>query len=146
MDNFNTQIIDGQEIFFPTEKQWEVIFETSLFQGRAVKLVDLIKSKVIRNRKYSELKCGLGVFDQWVLFYEFLVVDKELIRVFVERVICELCNNRATVSATPGVIDLYIGLADKQQAKVRGYKFPNLSCGHCDTPYHRRYTIWQAYD
>ncbi|MGS2727899.1 hypothetical protein ACU8DI_14915 [Psychroserpens sp. BH13MA-6] len=144
--NFEKIILDNQEIICPNSNQWEMIFDSEKIDGRKVPLIDLIKTKVIRNSKYSELKSCLTFTFNQIMFIELLEIDSELIRVFVERVICDNCGKRALLSATPGVSDLYIGLENKEKARERGYKHKNLNCKFCNSIYVRRYTIWQKYE
>ena len=146
--SFKKIILDNQEIICPNLNQWNLIFESKKIEGITIPLIDLIKSKVIRNSKHSELKSCLTLINNKVMFIELLDIDSKLIRVFVESVICDNCGEKTVISATPGVSDIYIGLSEKekQKARKRGYEHKTLNCKHCNHLYKRRYTIWQKYE
>ncbi|BDD10819.1 hypothetical protein FUAX_32510 [Fulvitalea axinellae] len=138
--------LDGQELFCPTSKQWVQILNEGKFYNHNVFQTDLLRYKIERNAQYPELKSCLSVYNGRMLFIELLKIESDLIRVFVESVICETCKNKALISATPGVSDLYIGLSNPKQAREKGYKHKNQRCKYCNNVYERRYTVWQKYE
>lgn len=143
---YQTMIVDGQKMIVPTLQQWELIFENPVLEGKKIAAIDLVKQKVLFNSRYEEIKSCLGFCYDFVLFYELLRLEGIWVRVFIERVICEVCRKRADVSATPSVMDVYLGLEDMDQVSEKGYSFPNQKCKWCNSLYERRYTIWQKYE
>lgn len=146
MENeYQTMIIDGQMMIIPTMEQWELIFENPEIEGKSIAVIDLIKQKVIKNSQYEEIKSCFGFYKDTIIFYELLKLNDSWLRVHLESVVCEVCKKRPEISATPGVIDAYIGLEDKFQVMKKGFRYPNQKCKWCNTLYERRYTIWQKY-
>ena len=140
-----TLILDNQILYKPSLVQWEGIFENPTLEGYEIRLVPFLKKLVRSNARYNEIYSCLGIVNQRVLFYELLEIGQTLVRVHIERVVCEHCDTRTQVSATPSSLECYIGLEDehKQRARARGYSYPNLKCDRCGNTYDRRYTIWK---
>ena len=141
-----TLVVDEQELFCPSLDEWEDLKSDLMINGIRIPLIDFITKRVTNNLRYTELKSVLGQYKGKIYFYELLKIENELVRVHTESVICENCGKRPTISATPSVVDIYVGVEDKDKAKKRGFKFPNLRCRYCNSLYERRYTIWQDYD
>ena len=135
-------IVDGQILSCPNLEQWLKILHLKTFNGVSI---EWIKEKIIRNSEYPIIKSCITIYKKRISYYELLYIEGKYYRVFIERIVCDHCGNRAKISATPGVIDSYIGLDSiNQEMAIKRYRtLPNLSCPNCSRIYDRRYTIWQ---
>ena len=141
---FQEILVDGQLLYAPSTETWQALLSDTIYQGYRIPAPDLLAKKVANNQKYPQLLSTLGIMQGHVMFYELLHHKNNLYRVFVEAVTCEHCGYRASLSATPGVAEIYWGCPDPKAAKSRSYSLPNLSCNSCQKPFQRRYTVWQA--
>ncbi len=148
--DIKTITLDGQVLFCPTKKQWEQLFKNPYIESKEIALIDFMKSRIEMSFLYPEVNYFLAEYTpkNKFHFYSLLKINNEFIRVHFENVICENCNKRAYISATPSTKDSYILLSpeEKTKAKEKALKYPNLICKHCGEQYHRRYTIWQTYE
>lgn len=138
--------LDGQQLFIPTYVQWEILFEQKHFQNKKF-FIDESLMRTIRNSSgFKEVIYGLEVGKNKCNVYSLLQLKNELFRVHFESIICENCRYRPLISATPDVIDSYLGLTKEhlKRAKEKSNNLPNLSCSQCGHVNKRRTTIWQS--
>jgi hypothetical protein len=136
--------VDGQRLYAPSPEAWSDLWAAPILEAKTLPVPDLLKKKVEALAPHSELAAALGFAKQQVLFYELLTVGASRYRVFIEAVICEHCGHRATLSATPGVSEIYRGSEDESAAQERSWGLPRQSCFSCGKPLIRRPTVWQV--
>ncbi len=140
-----TKVVDGQVLYFPTPGAWEELEKYPVFGESKIPVTDIIFPKVRWTSNFKELKSALGfAFGNQLMFFELLELDGILIRVFIERIICDHCGKRAEISAMVGAPDLYWGSEDKKAARDKGYSYPNVPCPYCRKISQRRWTIWRV--
>ena len=138
--------VDGQTLHVPSPAAWTAFWEDPTLDGKPLGTLALLRAKVGATAPYPEIVVALGIVHGRVIFYELLRVEGALYRVFVEAVFCDHCGHRARISATPGMYTIYIGCADIEAARERGYRLPQQSCHACKRLLVRRRTVWQVND
>jgi len=136
--------VDGQRLFVPSPSGWQALWDDPVFDDKRLPVPDLLRKKIEAIKPYPEITAALGFAWNRVHFYELLCVDDELYRVFIEFVFCDFCGHRATISATPAMIDIYWGSVDEAAARRRSDSLPKQSCFACKRPLARRATVWQV--
>ncbi len=76
-------------------------------------------------------------------YLRLLNIDGTLYRVHFENVICEHCNNRSGMSATPDSVS-YAGAKRAGDARQAMSQLPVMSCKMCGGKLNRRQTLWFA--
>ena len=141
--------IDGQEILFPSQEDWETLRLNAFIDDLPLAILDLLWSALEFTQKYPEIHLGLGKISirkkKWMP-YIFLEIESNFQRVHLETLTCNFCNWRGK-TANPMVIDPYFGDGINQdhftlmKAAERYPVFPCPSCGK-RLP---RHPIWVEY-
>jgi hypothetical protein len=138
--------LDGQSLLKPTVKQWQELFMNPVINESKIYLPKWLQKNISLSFINEEMiycisKQPSGNF----IPLSILQINEELLRVHFESIICENCEHRAFISATPDVIDSYLGLSNENRriARERANKFPNLGCSKCNHVNIRRKTIWK---
>ncbi len=139
-----TEVVDGQVLYFPTPEAWEELEKCPVFGGSKIPVTDYLFDKVKWTSSFKELQSAFGFAFETLIFYELLELDGILIRVCVERIICDHCGKRAEISAMIGPPEIYWGCEDKKAARDKGYSYPNVPCPYCRKISRRRWTIWRV--
>jgi len=140
-----TEVVDGQVLYFPTPEAWDEMEKCPVFGGSKIPVTDYLFNKVKWTSSFKELQSAFGfAFGNQLIFYELLELDGILIRVCVERIICDDCGKRAEISAMVGAPEIYWGSEDKKAARDKGYSYPNVPCPYCRKISQRRWTIWRV--
>jgi hypothetical protein len=137
--------IDGQEILFPDEKDWNELHLNPCIDDLPIAVLDSVWSVLKVVQKYPELHLGLGLislFSEWMP-YVFLEIESNFQRVHLETLTCSFCNWRGK-TANPMVIDPYFGDGiDRDHFTLMkvAEKYPVLRCPRCNNSL-PRHPIW----
>lgn len=147
--SYKKRKFNGQDLYFPTKKQWEEIFDSKSFNCKTISnrlLTKLQNNDVPLSLKYNSINISLGFFGAYrhILSYPILVKDEHQQRVYLEKVTCNNCDWVGNV-ANPFVTDIYLGISDKEctQELMLSAKenFKKVSCPKCLTVFNRHF-IW----
>lgn len=136
--------VDGQQLYIPSPDAWAELWTEPTFGDCKLPVPDLLNKKVQAIVAYPEITTALGFAFSRVRFYELLLVNDCFYRVFVEAVICDYCQHRALISATPAVAEIYWGSQNEVAARDRSYSLPLQSCFSCKKSLVGRPTVWQV--
>jgi len=133
----------GQNILIPTKDEWSDILKAKKISGCELSKVccDFAEEDLVCFKNSPEVI--LGLVDQPGRYYylRLLEIEGVLHRVHFEDVICEHCNKRSGMSASPDIVS-YAGATKKNEAKSAVWAVPVMSCIHCNGKLNRRHTIW----
>ncbi|MBD2731175.1 hypothetical protein H6G96_33880 [Nostoc sp. FACHB-892] len=137
--------IDGQEILFPSQMDWETLKLNPIIDDRPLAILDSIWSALEFAQKYPEIHLGLGKISsgkKWMP-YIFLDIESNFQRVHLETLTCSFCNWRGK-TANPMVIDPYFGDGINQDHFTlmrAAERYPVLPCPSCGNRL-PRHPIW----
>ncbi|MEH2058165.1 MAG: hypothetical protein V7K97_18785 [Nostoc sp.] len=137
--------IDGQQILFPSQMDWESLQLNPLIDDSPLAILDSIWSALEFAQKYPEIHLGLGKISsgkKWMP-YIFLDIESNFQRVHLETLTCSFCNWRGK-TANPMIIGLYFGDGINQDdftLMKAAERYPVLPCPSCGNRL-PRHPIW----
>jgi hypothetical protein len=137
--------IDGQQILFPSQMDWETLKLNPIIDDRPLAILDSVWSALEFAHKHLEIQLGLGkisIGNKWMP-YIFLDIESNFQRVHLETLTCSFCNWRGK-TANPMVIDPYFGDGINQDhfTLMRdAERYPVLPCPSCGNRL-PRHPIW----
>ena len=135
----------GQEVFIPSEEDWNEILQSKLFMGVPLSDYACSSAQVYLDsfRNSPDLSFGFikSPSTQRVHYLCLLNIKNKIHRVHFEDVICHSCNQRSGMSARPD-FQSYICTPNFEAAKKAANELPILNCIHCGTSLYHRGTIW----
>lgn len=140
---------DGEEVFFPDEVGWVELGRDFTIDDHSLTSPSLLKwtwDRLEYIAKHPEFVLGLRQRQKpgpnSLNPIVFLVLGSRFERVHLEFARCGTCEWSGT-AATPIVVDLYLGLPNRQELLKSTYLLPEAPCPRCGTqlPGYRHY-IW----
>lgn len=143
------EILDGQELIFPTVEGWECLRANPFLDGIPIAAPDLIMATVEWLRTAPEIDVGLALIEfarkpRWWP-YEILTLNGQKYRVHAEMLECDSCHWRG-ITATASLSDSYVGCPNEEELRERGYTLPIISCPRCGGKLPPRCPVWAKYE
>ena len=147
--NMRQEVIDGQELYFLSEREWSEVFESGKFREKFLSKRLIAKIKDIElplSIKNNDLHITLGFFgaNSEVFSYPLLKVKEGFQRVYLEGVKCQNCQWVGRVG-NPLVSEIYWGISKDKQSSLLMAKaredFTEVLCPKCSSPFDR-FFIW----
>lgn len=149
MTEITLKLVDGQELFFPSDKQWQILISGEslgdfLLPKRLISRLGNIELPLIKEN--DELELGLGYFGvrNNLLPYAILSKGEVLQRVSIEPLSCSNCEWKGW-GASPLVPDIYLGISGDNNPKdlmdISKENFEIAKCPVCNNEFDR-FFIW----
>jgi hypothetical protein len=139
----------GQWILIPSKDEWEEMTSTSSRAYLGYDLSEMICDEATKDLRdfdaYPEIILGLVDLPGRYNYLRLLELEGLLHRVQFENVICEHCDKRSGMSATPSYSS-YSGARKQKEAWDFVMSLSVKSCIHCGGLLHRRHTLWLSPD
>jgi hypothetical protein len=136
----------GQNILIPTKAEWEVLLRDKKYNGYefSKSVCESAKRDLVSFESNPEVVLALVYHPRLSYMYlRLLHIDRVLYRVHFEDVICEHCNKRSGLSATPD-FGAYVGAKREDEAREAMLKLPIMNCKNCGGKLSSRHTLWFA--
>ncbi len=144
------QVVDGQELLFPSHEQLEQIVKDGTLDGKPWRSAFLNEIKHVKPcvLKYPELSIATGTAGIWDdIIYTLVQIGEGIQRVHLERLTCEVCGWQG-MTANPQIIDVYFGVPKEidtfELMRYARKQYPVIPCPTCQSKL-PRHPIWVEY-
>lgn len=134
--------VGRQVILLPTREEWVALLAVGVLDCLPLMGREVAKGWLKCYSHIEEAALGLKVSGGGWSMAPLLKLRGRYYHVHFEDVICEHCDQRCGLSATPDTVQ-YIGMSTAE-AWAEFDPFPVLSCPHCSGLLRRRQTFWFA--
>jgi hypothetical protein len=144
--DYHHELLHGQDFVLPSKTQWQEICAVGVLEGTQIPVRELIQNWLRSLAEFQAAQLGATkIRERWFLV-PLLVLKGRYYRVHFEDVICEHCNKRCGMSATPETVSYACTGLTQAQIWAEFDTLPIKACPNCGGLLRRRRTIWLAVD
>ena len=133
---------NGKNFIFPNASYFKKITKEKALLGSTIGQFDLFKKDFKLVEKDNDLIIGFYFFlrQKCWMHNVFLRLKSELYIVHLEKLTCEVCGWNGS-SANPLIADLYFGMNDEFELRLKASILPQSRCPGCNNGF-SRHSIW----